>query len=61
MANGLVFLFELGPKGAIQFGSEEGVFLAPNSSNHKNGFVSRAIRMLISLMDVLRPKLVFTH
>lgn len=55
MANGLVFLLELGPKNVKQLGGEVGIDLSPFSNRADNGFVARGIRMLKGLMKVLHP------
>jgi hypothetical protein len=58
MANGLVFLIEMGPFQALQLGSEDGIDFPPSSSNKDNGFIARGIRILKNLMNVLHPKLI---
>jgi hypothetical protein len=61
MANGLVFLFELGPPKSTQLGSEEGIELSPTSDSYKNGLIARGVRMLKGLMNVIHPTLTFKH
>lgn len=50
MANGLVFLIEMGPFSSTQFGSEEGIDGDPFSDNKSNGHIVRVIRMLKNLI-----------
>lgn len=57
MHSGLVFLFELGkhnPEESL-LGTSEGLEISPHSNEISNGYVTRALRMLSSLVKVIEP------
>ena len=58
MHNGLMFLFELGMHAApdSKMGTSEGLAQSPTAPTRANGYVTRAIRMLHSLLQVLDPR-----
>ena len=57
MHNGLVFLFELGMHNPPEskLGTSEGLQNSAASRDSSNGFVTRAIRMMISIIKVVNP------
>lgn len=61
MHSGLVFLFELGRKNVAenQLGTSEGLDESPVSSSIKNGYVTRALRMLAQVINVMSPTISF--
>lgn len=57
MANGLVFLIEMGPFQTDYYGNIEGVDEDPKSQSENNGYIARGIRILRKAMNVIRPQI----
>lgn len=57
MTNGLVFLIELGPFSIKQLGSEESL----EEGTEIDGYVSRGIRIIKRLMNIISPEIKVTR